>query len=193
MKTVVLPDPFGPIRPVTVPPLDRERAVVDGRDAAEALAQPGDLEQRAHEATTSFARDSWPRAVPAHPIVQRRKDAAREQEHDTEENPRVADEVELARPEPVGEVLLRGNEDERADDRAPDGGLPAQVDHQHHADRDERVDGELRVDEGDVVSPDPAGHGDEARRQRERGELDEGRLHAEPAGAILVVADGCER
>ena len=35
LNRVVLPAPFGPMRPVTVPPVDRERGVVDRGDAAE--------------------------------------------------------------------------------------------------------------------------------------------------------------
>ena len=40
LKTVVLPEPFGPISAVIEPSRDRERAAVDGLHAAEALLEP---------------------------------------------------------------------------------------------------------------------------------------------------------
>ena len=173
LKTVVLPDPFGPIRPVIVPCLDGERAVVDGDDAAEPLVRAFDLEQRAHDAATSFGcarrggvcRDAQP---PASGRASDGRIPARQQQHHDEEHGRVADEVELARAEPVREVLLRRDEDEGAEHRPPDRPSPAEVDHQHHPDRDQRVDRELRVDEREVVGPDAAGHRDEPGRERER-------------------------
>ena len=60
LKAVVLPEPLGPISAVTVPSLDREAAAVDGSDAAEALRQPLDCEQRRHGAAV---RRAAPRRV----------------------------------------------------------------------------------------------------------------------------------
>jgi hypothetical protein len=98
------------------------------------------------------------RAPPPPSFPQRRQDPPRQQEHDDQEDRRVADQVELGRAEPVREVLLRGHQDERAEHRPPQRALAAEERHQHHADRHQRVDGELRVDERDVVRPDaPAG------------------------------------
>ena len=55
----------------------------------------------------------------------------------------VADEIQLARAELREHVLLRGNEDERADRRAPERRPAAEERHQHGADHHERVDREL--------------------------------------------------
>ncbi len=173
LKTVVLPEPFGPIRPV----IDaRPRRLNEQSSTAttppKRLRRPSTSSSALTTRPTSFVcvsrgvrRVRSRRAA----VGERRQDAPRQQQHHDQEDARVADEVELARPESVGEVLLRRHEDERAEHRPPDRAAPAEVDHQHHPDRDERVDGELRVDEGDVVRPDAAGHRDEPRRERERG------------------------
>ena len=46
LKAVVLPAPFGPISPWTVPLRDRQIEAVDGRDAAERACEAANLEQR---------------------------------------------------------------------------------------------------------------------------------------------------
>ena len=48
LNAVVLPAPFGPIRPEIVPCLDVERDAVEGDDAAEAQGDLPNREQRRH-------------------------------------------------------------------------------------------------------------------------------------------------
>ena len=170
LKSVVLPEPFGPISPVIVP----AETVKEQSSTATTPPKCFDRPSTSRSALTGLRPSS---AAPARAggavlaasahVRERRQDPPRQQEHDHEEHPGVADEVELARAEPVGEVLLRGHEDERADHRAPERALAAEVDHQHHPDRDERVDRELRVDEREVVGPDSSDHARDPGAERE--------------------------
>ena len=65
-KIVVLPAPFGPMRPEDLAVAQRERRVVDGADAAEALGELGDLEDdrtlgEVVERCASRPRTAWSR------------------------------------------------------------------------------------------------------------------------------------
>ena len=134
LNSVVFPEPLGPIRGGHGAFGDLKRAVVDGGHAPEALDHPLDLEQGAHAATCS-ARAGKPGAVDVGPargprggaadaILDQRQDARGQQQHDDQEDARVADQVELAAAELVGEVLLGGDEDEGAERRAPERARP---------------------------------------------------------------------
>ena len=46
LKTVVLPEPFGPMRPTISPALHGEIELVDGTQSAEGHRQAGRLQQR---------------------------------------------------------------------------------------------------------------------------------------------------
>src|SRR5712691_6636412 len=69
-----------------------------------------------------------PEAVEA--AGQRRDDALREEVDDEQEQGRVSEEVEVTGPEAVGKVLLGGDDQSRADDRAPQRAPPAEECHQ---------------------------------------------------------------
>ena len=63
LNSVVLPAPFGPIRPRISPGLDRQRDVVDGDQPAEPARQAGDLEERHAQPRRSDGRRSAAVAV----------------------------------------------------------------------------------------------------------------------------------
>src|SRR5258708_21431458 len=94
---------------------------------------------------------------------QRRDDTVREEVDDEEEQGRVSDEVEVTGPEAVSKVLLGWADQSRADDRAPEAAPAAEERHQDGPERQQRVNGEARVQKGEVVGPDRAEGGGEAR------------------------------
>src|SRR5258708_3818595 len=124
---------------------------------------------------------------------QRWDDAVRQEVDDEEEQCRVGDEVEVTGPEAVGEVLLGWADQGRAANRAPQSAPPAEERHQDGAEREQRVNGEARVEKGEVVRPYRPEGRREASADGEGDQLDQLGLHAEPSGAVLVVAHGVER
>src|SRR6266536_4837545 len=159
LKTVVLPDPLGPIRAVLVtsatvkeqwssatPPPKRLVTPSTASSAASSDHLPGPR-PRGRGLLADLAGRGPP---PPRPLSHRRQDSPWEEQHDQPEHRRIADQVQVVLPEAVGEVLLGRDQHRGAERGAPQGPAAAEEDHQHGADRDQRVDGELRVDEGDV-------------------------------------------
>ena len=57
LNVVVLPEPFGPMRPSISPFIDIEAEIVDGDETAEAAREPVDFEHGGHEASPPLAVD----------------------------------------------------------------------------------------------------------------------------------------
>src|SRR5215831_11552138 len=139
LKAVVLPDPFGPIRAVIVPsateklqpstaitPPKRLLSLSTSNSAVIALS-PAARRSSPRPRTVLAADDAGalrmsalsPSALIAQALRDRRQDSARQKQHDDQEDGRVGQEIDLARPEIVGEILLSRHQNERTDDRAP--------------------------------------------------------------------------
>src|SRR5258705_2480321 len=139
LNAVVLPDPFGPISAVIVPSatekLQPSTAVTPPKrllslstsNSAVIAARPTARRSSPGPRTALAANDAGalrlsslsPLALIEQALRDRRQDSARQEQHDDQENSSVGQEIDLARPEIVGEILLSRHPNERTDDRAP--------------------------------------------------------------------------
>ena len=87
------------------------------------------------------------------------------------------------------------DEDERhdAEERSVQPAGAAEERHDHHLERDQRIEGDGRVDIGPARRHHRAGRADEAGADREEDELRRGRVDGDVAGDGLVVADDAQR
>ena len=199
---VVLPAPFGPMNPTSVPVVDVERHVVDGDDAAERDAQTVDLEQ-AHVASSredGRGRRGRPprsaasalRRLPARARLSRGGDAVGVEDRADDHADAGDDRLVLAEVEPPlhrGVHEAAGREHEAGEDHAGHGGDAADVgdrqQHQRHEDREA-----LRRQPALLVADQPAGRSGDERRQPEGEQLRRRDVDPDRARRPLVRAHG---
>ena len=202
LKAVVLPEPFGPMRALTDPSATSKLQPSSARTPPNDLVSPSTASSASsqvpgredgvrrdlvtHEQAGEDLAGHGPGGGPA------RERSPPGGGRSQEEQRSVREEVEVTGPEAVGKVLLGGADQGRADDRAPQGAA-AEKRHQDRAKRKQRVEGEARVQEGDVVGPHRPKGGGEAGADREGDQFDQFGLYAEPPSAVFVVAHGVER
>src|SRR5262245_8182129 len=171
LRSVVFPEPFGPMMPTTSP-----RSTVN--DTLETAIRP--LKRLVTARTSS--------STPCLPSRERSDDAARHDEDREDQDRAVEHRAQLATQ--VDDVRQPG-EDERADDRSGQRALAAEQDHGQDFHR--LVDAEVPgIDVARVVAVEAAREGGERAPEREGQELVAEDVHAERAGEILVEADGGE-
>ena len=177
LTSVVLPAPFGPIRPTISPLVDRQRETVDGAQAAERARDVVDLEQRAH---ASLRRRQPIAAIPP----------GRNSTSSTIRRPSTAAcTVKKLRQTDLFEQQKHRRADHRAEQRAQ----PADQHHHQRLDRQQDVED---VGGLDVVHPariDGAGDPDEHGGKHEGGGLVHARVDAEHHRGILVLLDAAQR
>ena len=145
--TVDLPEPFGPIRPRILPAWIRERHVLDGDQAAEALGEAADFEKRAGRLAhaLSFVRVSRPKKPPGNSSTTTSAIAKTMKFDEIAERP---------------QRLAHGDQKDRAEHGAENGAAAAD----HRGDDDLDADGD--VDES--VRPRPCRDKTPAARRRGR-------------------------
>src|SRR5438477_1957125 len=172
-KSVVLPEPFGPMMPRISP-----------------ASTPKDTRETAMSPLKRFvsAWTSSSTARPSHGPGDRPDDAARHDEDREDEDRAVEDRAQLGAE--VDDVRQAG-EHERADDRPRERALAAE---QHHREDLHRlVDPEVAgIDVAGVVAVEPARERRERVADRERHELVAEHVHAERPREVFVEADGGE-
>src|SRR2546425_2664805 len=171
LRSVVLPEPLGPMMPSTSP-----RATVN--DTFETAIRP------LNRLVTARTSSSTPR-LPGH---ERSDDSAGHDEDREDQDGTVQHRPQLgAQVDDVGQP----GEDERADDGAGQRALAAEQDHGQDLHR--LVDAEVAgIDVARVVAVEATGEGGERAPDGEGQQLVAEHVHAERAGEILVEADGRE-
>src|SRR2546421_2428676 len=168
LRSVVLPEPFGPMMPTTSP-----RSTVN--DTFETAMRP--LKRLVTARTSS--------STPCPPRHERSHDAAGHDEDREDQDGAVEHRPQLAAQ--VDDVRQPG-EDQRANDRSGQRALAAEQDHGEDLHR--LIDAEIPgIDVAGVVAVEAAGEGGERAPQREGQELVAEDVHAERAGEVLVEAD----
>src|SRR2546425_4712552 len=168
LRSVVLPEPLGPMMPSTSP-----RATVN--DTFETAIRP------LNRLVTARTSSSTPR-LPGH---QRPDDSAGHDEDREDQDDAVEQRTQLGAQ--VDDVRQPG-EDERANYRSGQRALAAEQDHGEDLHR--MIDAEIPgIDVAGVVAVEAAGEGGERAPQREGQELVAEDVHAERAGEVLVEAD----
>ena len=183
---------------------DLERRAVDRAQAAEALRQALDLEQRAPArapARSGIARalaqlqpgaDQPGLAARAHAPRCRSRSVGMiprgRKMHDQRHQPAEDQQARVAAAEVVVRPLVQRLDQERAEHRPEQRAAAAEQHRQQDLDAEQDVEHPDRVDEREVVAVDRAGHADEHRAGDEAEQLVDRRVDADRRGLVLVLA-----
>ena len=178
--SVVLPAPFGPIRPRISPCATEKLTPSTALSPPKRRDTSSSVEQRGHRCS-STAGETLPQ--------QRQKSVRQKQHQDDDDEPerRGVDGEEI----PPDELLER-DQDQRADRRTEDRAEPAEQDHHQRLDREQDVEHVGRLDVIRPIGVDRARHADEHGGERERRGLVAVGVDAENVGGVLVLLDAAQ-
>ena len=181
LNRVVLPAPFGPMTPVTPPRGSCKRHAVDGDEAAEALADILEAEQRRAHARRLRHLPSALTTAPCKPS--RARPTAR-----ISRTPNNARSTPGMRPAIVAREFAKEMQRQRADQR-PEHRAEAADDRPHQRlDRDPGAEADRGVDEQEILRIERAGERGEGGGNDDRLQLDRERIDAERLRGGLVLA-----
>src|SRR5665213_3042675 len=179
LKKVLLPAPFGPIRPSSSPASSIRSAPSTARNAPNALTMP--------LASSSTARP--PAGQPPAFRQHARTDAG--DQHDDNAVGDIGRAAAAAAEDSVARFRER-HQDDRADQRAEQRPRPAQRGHHHHVHRDQDPEPAIRIDKSDHHRVKRSGDRGERARQQQRVELVAPDRHSQAFRRPLARADGAQ-
>ena len=204
---MVLPEPLGPMRPVTLPSRTRNEqpstAVIPPKRltsprTSSASAPRGALRaaDRCTILGTSCRRSNGtasraPRRPRSQPDTVGSRPCGRNMTTATRTMPNTKRWTPWAAIDVVGE-LVHGHHQRGAQDRAPDRPEPPDEGGEHDLDADEDVEHAAGVDERQVVGVDASRDADEHAARDRRQDLVDGGAHPDRGRLVLVLADGDE-